>query len=911
MGESQAKAARSAGEMRAAKLLLASAVAAALPGIAAAQQGSGEPIAEVVTTGTRVEGRAAIDASVPVDVLQSADLEAQGSFDMDDLLRNSLPSYNVQRLPISDAASITRPATLRGLPPDNVLILVNGKRRHRASVIAELGGSLAAGSQGPDISIIPTIALQSVEVLRDGAAAQYGSDAIAGVINFKLREDSEGITTTGRYGDTFEGDGTAYQLAANVGMPLGPNGFANVSFQYRQQDPSVRSLQRTDAQALIDTGNTDVREPFAQIWGQPEVSDDFVAFVNLGIDTSDTQQVYGFANYAQRRSEGGFFFRNPNNRGGVFTQDGIRAIMDLDLAGQSGQTSNCPVLTSPGGTPSDQAAVDADRAALAALPDNCFVFNSGIPGGFTPTFGGEVKDIAGAFGVRGEFDNGLGYDFSVNLGQNETEFFLNNTLNPSLGPDSPRDFSIGSYRQRESNFNADFVYPFEIAALASPLNVAFGAEYRIETFEVTLGQEESWVAGDFAFQGSNFHSDGVTPLASMSIGANGFAGFGPSQVGTFDRANYAFYVDTEADVTDRLTLGAAVRFEDFDSFGTTTNGKLSGRFAFTDRFAMRASASTGFRAPTPGQANVTKVSTITVDGVLQQRGQIPPTNPIAQFLGAEPLKPEKAVNYTVGLVWEATDNLLFTLDFFRIELEDRISQTGTINIAGEPVPPDIAGDCPTATNLAECLQELGVPGAADLSSVSFFTNDFDTTTQGIDFVGTYTREWGGGGLSTLTAAWNYTDTKVDAAGTEVSRNRILDLENFNPRNRGIFSLQHVQNNWTFLARASFYDEWTEGSNNGDPTFTPGTPSYTIDCTLGVDNCYGAEWVFDLEAGYTFRDRYSIFVGAQNIANNFGPEDKDNLVPVDNPTIGAGNAYETGTPFGFNGGFWYARFQADF
>jgi iron complex outermembrane receptor protein len=297
--------------------------------------------------------------------------------------------------------------------------------------------------------------------------------------------------------------------------------------------------------------------------------------------------------------------------------------------------------------------------------------------------------------------------------------------------------------------------------------------------------------------------------------------------------------------------------------------------------------------------------------VLQQRGQIPPTNPIAQFLGAEPLGPEKAVNYTVGLVWEATDNLLFTLDFFRIELEDRISQTGTINIAGEPVPPDIAGDCPTATNLAECLQELGVPGAADLSSVSFFTNDFDTTTQGIDFVGTYTREWGGGGLSTLTAAWNYTDTKVDAAGTEVSRNRILDLENFNPRNRGIFSLQHVQNNWTFLARASFYDEWTEGSNNGDPTFTPGTPSYTIDCTLGVDNCYGAEWVFDLEAGYTFRDRYSIFVGAQNIANNFGPEDKDNLVPVDNPTIGAGNAYETGTPFGFNGGFWYARFQADF
>jgi iron complex outermembrane receptor protein len=879
-----------------------------VPFAANAQGGDSETVEEVVTVGTRVVGRTATDAAVPIDVLKASDLEAQGSFDMDDLLRNALPSYNVQRLPISDAATITRPATLRGLPPDNTLILVNGKRRHRASVIAELGGSLAAGSQGPDISVIPTLALDRVEVLRDGAAAQYGSDAIAGVINFQLRTNREGVVTSARFGETFEGDGTAFQIATNIGMPLGDSGFANLTLQYRGQDPTSRSLQRTDAEALIATGNTDVRQPFAQIWGQPEVKDDFVVFVNLGVDTGPNQELYGFGNYATRRTEGGFFFRNPNSRGGVFTQGGIRAIMDTDLVGQSGMTSTCPVLNSPGGTPTDQGLVDQDRADLATLPDNCFVFNTDSPGGFTPQFGGEVEDAAAVVGVRGEFKNGMSYDFSVSVGTNETQFFLNNTLNPSLGPDSPRDFDLGSYRQLERNLNADFVYPIEVGALASPLNLAFGAEYRIETWEATLGQEESWDAGPYAFQGSNFHSDGMTPLASMSIGANGFAGFGPTQVGTFDRANYALYVDAETDITERFTLGAAVRFEDFDDFGTTTNGKLTARVQVLDTFALRGSLSTGFRAPTPGQANVTKVSTITVDGVLQQRGQIPPTNPIAQFLGAEPLGPEKARNATAGLIWEATDDLSFTVDFFRIEMEDRISQTGTINIAGEPVPPSLADQCPGATNLAECLQAVGVPGAADLSSVSFFTNDFETTTTGVDIVGTYSKQWSGNSFTDFSAAYNYTKTKVDRAGEEVSRDRIVELENFNPQHRGIFTVTHNQGNFMLMARASYFGEWVDASNNSQSGFVPGDVSTAeLDCTMFVDNCYGSEWIFDLEAGYTFADRFTFVLGAQNIANNFGPEDIDNL----DGTINSGNAYSTQSPFGFNGGFYYARLQADF
>ena len=870
---------------------------------AAAEAVDAASLEEVVVVGSRVAGRVATDAPVPVDVFTSEDLENMGATDMDDMLRNLIPSYNVQRLAISDAATITRPATLRGLPPDNTLVLVNGKRRHRGAVIAELGGSLAAGSQGPDVSVIPGIAIQQVQVLRDGAAAQYGSDAIAGVINYVLKEDSSGLSFDARYGEFDEGDGETVQLSGNVGLPLGPNGFANISAQWKDIEATSRSLQRDDAAALIATGNTAVANP-AQIWGQPKVEDDYALFVNSGIELTDSQEIYAFGNYAERKVRGGFFFRNPNNRGGVFTQDGNRAIFDTNLAGQSGQTSNCPVLPSPGGTPTDQLAVNADLAAIDALPANCQLFNSLFPGGFTPTFGGNVEDISAVVGLRGTLDNGLGYDVSTYLGRNEVEFILENTINPSLGLASPTEFALGKYIQTEQNYSADFVLPVEMDALYSPLNVAFGVEYRVETFEIRQGEQDAWDAGPFAFQGNNFHADGVTPLASMSIGANGFAGFGPTQVGEFDRANYAAYVDLEAEVTERWLVGAALRFEDFEDFGTTTNFKLASHFQVTDDLAMRGSVSTGFRAPTPGQSNVTKVSTVTVDGVLQQRGQLPPTNPIAQFLGGSELDAEDAVNYTLGAAWDVTDALTVTLDFFRIEIEDRISQTGTIDISGEPVPAGV-GCTAASTNLAECIQELGVPGASDLSSVSFFTNDFDTTTQGIDVVATYLQDWGDYGMTNFTAAWNYTETEVDEIGIAVSRNRLSDLENFNPENRGIFTANHNYGPFRFLVRASYYDEWVDSDFSGDPTFTAGSTNFAVDCSFPNDNCYDDEWVFDVEAAYTYNDRYSFIVGAQNALDNNGQNDRDNQ-----NGIGSGNEFTTSSPFGFDGAFWYARFRVD-
>jgi iron complex outermembrane receptor protein len=412
--------------------------------------------------------------------------------------------------------------------------------------------------------------------------------------------------------------------------------------------------------------------------------------------------------------------------------------------------------------------------------------------------------------------------------------------------------------------------------------------------------------------GSNTYSDGVTPLSSLSIGAHGFAGFSPQQAGLWDRSNIAVYGELEADMTENFTAGIAIRYEDFESFGDTTNYKVAARWALTDALAFRGSFSTGFRAPTPGQENVTKVSTVTVDGELQQRGQIPPGNPIAQFLGAEELGPEDATNASVGLVWDITDNFSLTADYYNINVENRISQTGTIDISGEPAPPN--ANCPNAQanpngNLALCLQELGVPGAADLAAVSFYTNDFETTTNGIDLVATWNTDWGSAGNGTLVAAWNWTETEVDSAGSEVDRNKVVNLENFNARNRGVFTYNHFIGNFRFLARARYYDDWVDADWSGDPTDRgPNGNQYTLDCNYPQDLCYSGTTIFDLEAAYTFAEKYSIIVGAQNVADENGPLDGEN---VGSGTIGSGNTYSDSTPYGYEGGFWYVRFRAEF
>ena len=895
--------------------------------LALAQQAD-EMVEEIVTIGSRRPQRSNTDSSVPVDVISGDEFVNMGFADMDDMLKTAIPSYNVARNEISDAATIVRPANLRGLPPDNVLILVNGKRRHRSGVIAELGGSLSSGSQGADISAIPSMAIKQVEVLRDGAAALYGSDAIAGVIGFQLNDSAEGMSLEVRTGESGEGDGGLTQVQGNIGLPLGDDGFLNITGSWMEQDPTSRSVQRTDAINLLTNGNAaqkaSVASPYAQVWGAPEQIDNYNIFVNSGIEVSDSLEVYAFGNYGSRETLGGFYFRNPNSRGGVYTNGSTRAVVDTNIRNRAtGVTSNCPALTSPGsggnGVPLNQAAVAADALAMANLPSNCFVMNQPTPGGYTPQFGAQLKDASIVIGGRGDITPNLSYDISGSYGRNAVSFLLNNSWNPSNGPDGfvngelQRNFDIGQNVQSETNFNIDMNYTMPVDGLASDLNIAFGGEWRDERFETIVGEKNSWVAGRFAFQnvdGSNTYSDGVTPLPNLSIGAHGFAGFSPEQSGYWGRSNYAVYTDLEADITDSFTAGLAVRYEDFESFGDTTNFKVSGRYRLTDALAVRASYNTGFRAPTPGQENVTKLSTITVDGELQQRGQIPPTNPIAGALGAQALKPEDSKNYSLGMVWDVTGDINVTVDYFNIEIKDRIAATGTIDISSRSA---IAGvGCPAALaagrNLALCLQEAGVPGAADLSSVSFYTNDFSTTTQGVDLVATWNLDFGDMGNGTLNAAWNWTETEVDNAGQEVNRNRVVGLENQNPQNRGVFTYNHFLNDFRFLARLRTYDDWIDSGWSGDTTSRgPNGLGYTINCGFNTDNCYSGESVVDLEAAYTWNSNYTFVVGANNAFDQDAAINQNNL----DGTIGSGGLYAGSTPWGTEGAFYYARVRVDF
>ena len=815
-----------------------------------------DEIEEVVAVGSRRDARSVGDSPAPVDVISGSDIKNQGGVDMDYMIRTLVPSFNVNTQPISDAATLIRPANLRGLPPDNMLVLVNGKRRHRGSVISFLGGGIADGAQGPDISAIPSIALKKVEVLRDGAAAQYGSDAIAGILNFVLNDDSEGARLEIRNGEYSEGDGDTWRIAANLGMPFTENGYANLSMEIQEQDPTARSAQRGDAQSLIDAGVPVWKHPFgngeAQVWGSPQVTDDYKFTANIGLDLDDSKKFYLFSNYAEKNVLGGFFFRNPNNRTGVY-DDGsdIRLIADAGQAAGGDRTCASDV---------DATAGNLVGTALDAYlsDDNCFVFNELFPGGFTPSFGGDVTDWSIASGVSGTMDSGTSYDISVHVGENRSDFFIMNTVNPSLGPQSPTQFNPGSYIQLEKNFNADFVRTVPMDSF--DLNFAYGFEWREEQFEIVNGDVASFTTGPYFNQG-------------FGIGSNGFAGFTPDIAGVWDQQNYAVYLDFEGDVTENLLLGLATRYEDFDTFGDTTNLKLSALYRITEDLKFRTTISTGFRAPTPGQSNVSNVTTASISGTgeLVQQGTLSPTNPISATAGGKALQPEESDNLSFGIVWDVTDALNVTIDAYEIEIKDRIALTGNFSLTNSQ---------------RAALVAAKVPGASDMQTFRFFTNDFDTTTEGIDVVATYSTEMMGG-VTDFTFVYNETDTEVDNSSL-ISASRINALEALLPENRWNLSAVHNVGEWTILARYMHVgeSEYYYGLNDlGNPDIT------TLDDQQQLD----LEFTRDMGT-------YQFTIGAENITDEY-PE-KDTGVTC------CGAIYPEFAPLGFMGAFYYIRLGMD-
>jgi iron complex outermembrane receptor protein len=805
-----------------------------------------EYVEEVVSIGTRGKPRSVSSSPVPVDVLSAEDISKTGTDDLLMQLQGSVPSLNVHLQPISDAASMIRPANLRGLSADATLIFTNGKRRHHASVIAFQGGGVNDGSQGADISVIPAIALKRVEVLRDGASAQYGSDAIAGVINFVLDDISEGGSLSYKMGEYTEGDGATTTIAGKYGMPLGQDGFVTTSFQIRQADDTSRSEQRPDAADLIAAGNTAVANP-AQIWGAPKIDDDVTFFMNSGVTNSDGSESYMFGNYSERDVDGGFYYRNPDGRDGVFTNpvDDVNYRLVGNVDGTCAYGTGTSNLISPS---------DYQTRDLIMADPSCFLLNEVAPGGYTPRFLGNITDTSLTIGRRGDITNGFlsghSYDLSGSVGRNEADFGLNNTVNPSMGPDTPRNFYTGSYIELEKVFN------FDLTRQVDSMTVAYGAEWREETFEVISGEEASWKAGKYALQGFN-------------VGSHGFAGFSPDSQGAFTRRSYGLYVDLENQVSDQLLLGGSFRYEDYSSFGDTNDFKLNARYQLNDNVAWRFSTGTGFRAPTQGQVNVVNTQTTLVDGQLTQAQTLPGFK-----LGAGQLKPEEATNTSFGIVYNAGD-LSVTADFFSIELDDRVALTSNA--------------APTAAQVA-AMGAAGIPNPELIGQVNYFTNDFDTETTGYDIVAVYSTELFGADAD-ISAAWNHTETEVTNSGAVTGASKVRRLEEGLPEDRMTITVaQTWSDKVSSFVRANMYGEY-----------------YAVHADW-FGTTADAEWTVDASVSLQVTDNFSVSAGVQNLfdteALKIDGSAGAKAEGVPGNVLG-GIYYET-SPYGIEGAFWYVK-----
>ncbi|MCJ9430082.1 TonB-dependent receptor plug domain-containing protein [Kordiimonas marina] len=801
---------------------------------------------EIVTVGTRSRGRSALDSPAPIDVISGSDFENQSSNDMSTLLRTVVPSYNVSAQPISDASTFVRPASLRGLAADHTLVLLNGKRRHRSAVINFYTAGDSNGAQGPDISVFPPVALKQVEVLRDGAAAQYGSDAIAGVMNFKLKDDNSGGTLEAKYGSTYAGDGDNLQVDGNVGLPFTSEGFVNLSASYSKASATDRSVQRADAAALTAAGIPDVPNP-AQVWGSPKVDYDIKLIANMGVDLSDTMHFYAFGNFAKKKAENGLYYRNPNSRAGVYTTGSNALVADLDGIGTG---ISCPSFAA------------GDAAGLALISDNstavganCFAFNEIFPGGFTPSLSGVVTDMSGVAGLRGTLESGMTYDVSFSAGTNKAAFTVD-SINASYGPNTPRIMRAGTFRQSEQDLNVDLTYPVPVDAFYGDLMLAGGFEWRNETFEADAGDPESYDSGPLADQG-------------FSGGSQGYVGLSNQASGVFSRSNIAFYLDSEAEIAQNFLLTGAVRWEHFQDFGDTANVKFSGRYDLTDWMTLRASYSTGFRAPTPGQANIVNVSSVLQNGVLVNSGIIPPTTPLAEQFGGKPLGPEKSNSYTIGTVLRL-GGIDLTVDYFNVNVNDRITVSSFFSITSEE---------------AALLESQGISGATSFANFRYYTNDFSTNTKGIDVVATKSIDWDEG-VTNISLSANWTKTKVKHYTPGLLDNiRIRTLEEGMPHYRGNLTVTHHQGKWRGLARLNYYGKYF----NGHLSYFELTP--------------GAEMTVDLEVGYDVTDHVGIVVGASNLFNNY---------PDLNPyATGWGAKYPEFSPMGINGGSYYARLRYTF
>ena len=760
----------------------------------------------IIVTGTRVTDRTVVESASPIDVITVETLEATGTTELATALSRALPSLNFPRPSISDGTVAVRPAQLRGLSPDQVLVLVNGKRRHTTALV-NINGTQGRGSSPADLNAIPIASIERVEVLRDGASAQYGSDAIAGVINIVLKGSDQGGTIAGRYGKYSAGDGETYQLTGDAGFALGSEGFLHLAAQGVHSDGTdrARPFIGTPTATSASLGRVSERQ------GDPEIDQGGFSW-NAGLHPTDAIDFYSFGTLSRRNALSNGFFR------------------------PAGDTRN---------------------------------IRSIYPDGFVPQIRNIAEDRAIVAGLKGVTANEFSVDLSYNYGNSDLSFDVENSLNRSIGPTSQRNFYAGALESSHHLVNLDVTRSFDVGWLEYPLNFAFGGEYRRDEFEQRAGEPASYINGRALLPNGS-------PAPS---GAQVFSGFQPGDARAFDRHSYAIYGDVEADLTDRFTLGMALRAEDYSDFGSTTSGKLSGRFAFTDYVALRGTYSTGFRAPSLQQQFFQSTATnfISVPGIGLTPFEIRTfrvTDPAAVALGAEPLRAEESTNASLGLVLQPVENLYITIDAYTIEIEDRIVLSENL----------------TSAAVRNFLGANGFPG---VGGGRYFTNAIDTTTDGIDVIATYRWEVGDGFIN-LIGGFNYNKTEIDRIEPNPASLVAIDpnavrfgriengrLTDGSPRDKILLGGVWNTGPWTFSAHGTRY---------GDISVFGATPA--------LDQTFEAKWTLDVSASYEL-DRWNFTVGADNVFDEYPDE-----VIFANSRSGQ-IAYSNSSPFGFNGAFMYA------
>ena len=862
--------------------MLALALVAAAPAAAqtaAANDAGDEKV--IVVVGTRRTDRSILDSASPVDVVGAAELATQPASNVLDIIKALVPSFYVGQNAISDASTFVRAPSLRGLSADEVQVQLNGKRFNRSALVQVFTGgdtALSFGSQGADVSTIPALAIGSLQILRDGATAQYGSDAIAGVMNYGLREDV-GLEVVARYGQFYRGDGESYQIAANAGVKLGDRGFINVTAEYTDDGGTVRNATRPIA-LIFAQQNPSLASQLPNFPGPVQIYGSSPAFAYRGVlnsayELSPEAKLYFIANYSRLKADQSFNYRSPISATGVPIVGGTANLNANSAFANPIYLTPCPASAASIGCPSGGFVKD----------NNVFRFNSVYPAGFTPRFVGVTEQYFGVLGIKGKVDSGFTYDLSATIARNSINLSMYSSLSPSFGSASQTSFEFGKLIQEEQNLNADFTYPIE-AGFASPITLSFGAEYRRETYTQTAGDVQSYAAGPFASQnlytlqsGEGGNAYVFDSQVTKPVGASGYGGTSPTFAGSRSQQSYGIYAGAETDVTETFTVGAMGRFERYNTFGSAFVAKGNFRWELADMFAIRGTVGTGFHAPSPGQNNTAILTTTFVGGDQVQVGTYPVTSAIAQFYGARSLRPERSTNFGLGFVVTPSDAISLTVDAYSIKVNNRIGISQNFFV--------------TAPNLlAEpALQAVGLNGA-----VNYFTNGFDTRTRGVDVVGTWRGDVVGGRASAV-LAYNYNKSTVPRFDPNViSQALITNIGALAPNHRANLTLNWTGNGFGVTVREAYYGSWRE---------EVGYPG----------QLFGSKFTTDVDVSYTFAEHYTISVGASNLFNTYPDRVRnspDNRIFTSTNSLADGQIYpNAGGPFGFNGGLYYARLRVKY